>query len=206
MSLEASIASCVVETGLAGLACFGAAETGGLAAATCVGTVAEASISCYEAGKETSEWLQENYPEAYKEPLEIEIIKDTEPNQCLDPNADDNKSWNEFYKVGSEQLTIKDSQEKFIPNNLIINFKNMNLLTEDFVFFKDENSKLTLELSVLKELLLLHEKWSNWYKIVSNLKFSSLDSCILFVNMLNKTLEFINQGNRFKKLDFLNLE
>lgn len=195
MSLESALGHCVLSTVEAGFACTVAAETGGLGAALCATAVSGAALDCYDAGKETVEWYEQNYPQELPEPPPP---NETEPGMCIDPAASNDVSWNEFYAAGALYLSRNAS-----PNRLArLGFPG-RLLS---VIHADTRLRLTADSpppnleQARDSLVQLCVDWQNWVNQVQGYRFTDLNNAKLFATALDDGKRFAALVQVFKAM------
>jgi hypothetical protein len=202
MSIEESLGRCAVGTGLAGVACVAAGGTGGLGAAACGLSVMSASIECYSAGREAWEYYEKNYPEKAREILENERQQDENatPDERLDPSADGDWGWNQFFEAGAQHLVVYSeairifSQERGawppVAANRLLGFKWIASV-QSGTFEENRDA-----------LVNICQSWQAWYDEAKPLKFSTPDDATSVAAMLNSARKFFVLQGRFKAMVF----
>jgi hypothetical protein len=195
MSLESALGHCLLSTVEAGLACTVAAETGGLGAALCATAVSGAALDCYDAGKETAEWFEQNYPQELPDPPPAD---ETEPGMCIDPAANNDLSWNEFYAAGAIYLSRNANPNRLarlgFPGRLLLvmNANTRLRLTADSPPPNLEQAR--------DSLVQLCADWQNWVNHVRSFRFTDLSNAKLFAAALNDGKRFAALAETFKAM------
>lgn len=208
MSIEESLAQCVLGTGLAGVACLGAAGTGGLGAAACGLSVASAAVDCYGAGKDAWEWYEKNHPEEAREILEREREeREREEREVpdsaefIDENASDDDSWNSIYQAGIDHLAGYSSGaalyakigESFFP------------VSQKFAHL-GSNQRNRLAANTKEQardaLLGVNQSWLDWLGKVKAARFTTLDQANMLTGMIRNVRKFTAMRHYLKRMTF----
>lgn len=210
MSIEESLAQCVLGTGLAGVACLGAAGTGGLGAAACGLSVASAAVDCYSAGKDTWEWYEKNYPEEAREILEREREEREreerevpDSTELIDESVFDDDSWNSIYQAGIDHLAGYSSGAALYAKIGDSFFPIPNKLASTA-----SSRRLRVAASTKEEardaLLSVHESWRAWLGKVQNVHFTTLDQANMLTGMIRNVRKFTAMRHFLKTMTFPN--
>ena len=195
MSLEGSLAHCVLSTVEAGLACTVAGETGGLGAALCGTALSGAAIDCYEAGKDTIGWYEQNHPDPVPDPPEPEAI---EPGMCVDPAANSDASWNSFYAAGAIYLTRNASPARL--NRLGFRGHLLAAIHADSRIRLTANTAPPNLAEARDSLVQLCVDWGSWIAAVENLRFATLDHAQIFARAVNDGKRFALMAETFRAM------
>lgn len=208
MSIEESLAKCVVGTGLAGVACIGAFGTGGLGAAACGLSVGSAAIDCYGAGKDTWEWYEKNYPQEAKEIIEREREEREreerealDPSSIIDPHAADDDAWNSVYQAGIDHLSAYSSAVEIyakIGDSLISVPRSLRFATTKVKNRAGERSKEQAR----DALVGVQQSWLAWLDDVEKARFTTIDQAAKLTAMIGSVKKFTAMRHYLKGMKF----
>jgi hypothetical protein len=211
MSLEESLAKCAIGTGLAGVACVGAAGTGGLGAAACALSVGAAAVECYGAGKEAWQTYEREHPEEAKEILEREREErereekeEAKEEHFFESTSNSDDAWNSVYQAGIDNLVDYSRGVELFARVGPVVFpvqRRLSSLTPSALRVGDPRDAVR-QAKARDELVGICQAWVAWRESVKGVRFNSHEHSATLANLINEVTKFTALRHQIKSMEF----